>query len=171
MDSDSQEKRGREKMTDFSSLRRMILPLFGEQLLVALVGMADVFVVGFVGEAAVSGVSLVNSFNTIFINLFTALASGGAVVISQYIGRNEAKQAGKAASQLLAASVLLAFIVNENLRPGSTAQVLLMKGLLTLVCISVLYVALLCFVPETGWFSDIYPWSYQDIIETVLFWT
>ena len=71
----------------------------------------------------------------------------------------------------LAASVLLAFIVNENLRPGSTAQVLLMKGLLTLVCISVLYVALLCFVPETGWFSDIYPWSYQDIIETVLFWT
>ena len=69
------------------------------------------------------------------------------------------------------ASVLLAFIVNENLRPGSTAQVLLMKGLLTLVCISVLYVALLCFVPETGWFSDIYPWSYQDIIETVLFWT
>ena len=71
----------------------------------------------------------------------------------------------------LAASVLLAFVVNENLRPGSTAQVLLMKGLLTLVCISVLYVALLCFVPETGWFSDIYPWSYQDIIETVLFWT
>ena len=71
----------------------------------------------------------------------------------------------------LAASVLLAFIVNENLRPGSTPQVLLMKGLLTLVCISVLYVALLCFVPETGWFSDIYPWSYQDIIETVLFWT
>lgn len=57
----------------------------------------------------------------------------------------------------LAASVLLAFIVNENLRPGSTAQVLLMKGLLTLVCISVLYVALLCFVPETGWFSRYLP--------------
>ena len=71
----------------------------------------------------------------------------------------------------LAASVLLAFIVNENLRPGSTAQVLLMKGLLAFVCISVLYISLICFVPETGWFSDIYPWSYQDIIETVLFWT
>ena len=46
-----------------------------------------------------------------------------------------------------------------------------MKGLLALVCISVLYISLICFVPETGWFSDIYPWSYQDIIETVLFWT
>ena len=94
--------RRRAEMMDGRALRRMILPLFLEQLLVALVGLADVFVVGFVGEAAVSGVSLVNSFNTIFINLFTALASGGAVVISQYIGRNERENAGRAASQLLA---------------------------------------------------------------------
>ena len=71
----------------------------------------------------------------------------------------------------LAAVVLLAFIVNENLRPGSTTQRLLMKVLLVLVSVSVLYSALVCFIPETGWFSDIYPWSYQDIIETVLFWT
>ena len=128
MDSDSQEKRGREKMTDFSSLKRMILPLFGEQLLVALVGMADVFVVGFVGEAAVSGVSLVNSFNTIFINLFTALASGGAVVISQYIGRNEAKQAGKAASQLLAASVLFSAAVTIPILAANASLMRLMFG-------------------------------------------
>ena len=72
-------------------LKNLIVPLFLEQLLMALVGVADVFVIGFVGEAEVSGVSLVNSFNTIFINLFTALASGGAVVISQYIGRKEEK--------------------------------------------------------------------------------
>ena len=63
----------------------MIIPLFFEQLLVMLVGIVDTFIVSFVGESAVSGVSLVNSFNTIFIYLFTALASGGAVVISQYI--------------------------------------------------------------------------------------
>ena len=56
-------------------LKKLIIPLFLEQLLVALVGIADVFVIGFVGEAAVSGVSLVNAFNMIFINLFTALAS------------------------------------------------------------------------------------------------
>lgn len=71
----------------------------------------------------------------------------------------------------LAAVVLLVFIVNENLRPGTQTQQLLMKVLLVLVSISMLYSALVCFIPETGWFSDIYPWSYQDIIETVLFWT
>ena len=59
-----------------------------EQFLLMLVGLADTMVVSYAGEAAVSGVSLVNSFNTIFINLFTALASGGAVVVSQYIGIN-----------------------------------------------------------------------------------
>ena len=67
-------------------LKKLIVPLFLEQLLAILVGLADTFVISFVGEAAVSGVSLVNSFNTIFIYLFTALAAGGAVIVSQYIG-------------------------------------------------------------------------------------
>ena len=58
------------------SLKAMIIPLFLEQLLIMLVGMADTLVVSYAGEAAVSGVSLVNQFNTIFIYLFTALASG-----------------------------------------------------------------------------------------------
>lgn len=70
-----------------SQLKEMIVPLFLEQLLVMFVGLADTLVISYAGEAAVSGVSLVNQFNTIFIYLFTALASGGAVVISQYIGR------------------------------------------------------------------------------------
>lgn len=87
-------------------LKKLIVPLFLEQLLVALVGMADVFVIGFVGEAAVSGVSLVNSFNTIFLNLFTALAAGGAVVISQYIGRDEKELTSRSACQLALAAAL-----------------------------------------------------------------
>ena len=92
-----------EKDMPFSNrdLREMIVPLFLEQLLVMLVGIADTLVVSYAGEAAVSGVSLVNQFNTIFIYLFTALASAGAVVISQYIGRKETESAGYSASQLL----------------------------------------------------------------------
>lgn len=89
-----------------ADLKKLIVPLFLEQFFVMLVGLADVFIVSFAGQAAVSGVSLVNSFNTVFINLFVALASGGAVVISQYIGKRERGRAGEAASQLLVSSVL-----------------------------------------------------------------
>ncbi|WP_320959634.1 MATE family efflux transporter [Hungatella effluvii] len=87
-------------------MKKLILPLFMEQLLVMLVGIADTFVVSYAEETAVSGVSLVNSFNTIFIYLFTALASGGAVIISQYIGRHDTEPAGESASQLFTVSLL-----------------------------------------------------------------
>jgi putative MATE family efflux protein len=92
-------------------LKNMILPLFLEQLLVMLVGIADTLVISYVGEAAVSGVSLVNQFNTIFIYLFTALASGGAVVISQYIGNDDMETAGDSASQLLLFSTIFSVII------------------------------------------------------------
>ncbi len=92
-------------------LKNMIIPLFFEQLLVMLVGIADTFVVSYCGEAAVSGVSLVNSFNTIFIYLFTALASGGAVVISQYIGNKDQENSIKSSSQLLMISCVLSIVL------------------------------------------------------------
>ena len=104
------------------------MPLFLEQLLMALVGIADVFVIGFVGEAAVSGVSLVNSFNTIFLNLFTALASGGAVVISQYIGHKDKEHAGQAASQLLTASVILSVAISVVILLTNASLMRLMFG-------------------------------------------
>lgn len=109
-------------------LKNMIVPLFLEQLLVMLVGLADTLVVSFVSEAAVSGVSLVNSFNTIFIYLFTALASGGAVVISQYIGHREQETAGQAASQLLMISTLFSLIMSLLVLWGNEALMGLMFG-------------------------------------------
>lgn len=71
----------------------------------------DTFVVSFVGESAVSGVSLVNQFNTIFIFLFTALASGGSVVISQYIGNKDKKNSVRSSSQLLMFSTLFSIVI------------------------------------------------------------
>lgn len=109
-------------------LKNLILPLFFEQLLVMLVGIADTFVVSFAGEAAVSGVSLVNAFNTIFIYLFTALASGGAVIISQYIGRKNAAGAGEAASQLLTASALFSAVLGGAVLLFSEPLMRLMFG-------------------------------------------
>ena len=71
----------------------------------------------------------------------------------------------------LAAAVLLAFIANENMHDGSSFDRLFRQGLSVLVAFSVLYIAFLCFVPETGWYADIYDWAFQDIIETFEFWT
>lgn len=109
-------------------LKNLIIPLFLEQLLMAFVGMADVFVIGFVGEAVVSGVSLVNSFNTIFINLFTALAAGGAVVISQYIGRKDRERASESATQLLVASVLFSVVISVIILLTNASLMRLMFG-------------------------------------------
>ena len=110
------------EMFSNKDLKNMIVPLFFEQLLVMLVGIVDTFVVSYVGEAAVSGVSLVNMFNTIFIYLFTALASGGAVVISQYLGSKDENNADKSSSQSLMFSTwfsiilaLLVLIFNKSL--------------------------------------------------------
>lgn len=72
---------------------------------------------------------------------------------------------------LLAASVLLAFIVNEAIKPDESDHKVFMRILLTVVAISVCYSLILCFVPETGWLSDVYPWAYQGLVEMVEFWT
>lgn len=88
-------------------LRNLIIPLFIEQFLLMFVGIADTFVVSFSSEADVSGVSLVTSFNTVLIFLFTALSSGGAVIISQYIGSRNEKAASRSAGQLLMISAVI----------------------------------------------------------------
>ena len=80
-------------------LANLIGPLVIEQLLAVLVGMADSIMVANVGEAAVSGVSLVDNIMILIINIFAALATGGAVVAGQYIGRKDEKSACKAATQ------------------------------------------------------------------------
>lgn len=75
------------------------------------VGIADTFVVSFSSEADVSGVSLVTSFNTVLIFLFTALSSGGAVIISQYIGSRNGKAASRSSGQLLMVSSVISVIM------------------------------------------------------------
>lgn len=110
------------------SLETMIVPLFLEQFLVMLVGLADTLIVSYAGEAAVSGVCLVNQFNTIFIFLFTALASGGAVVISQYIGRKAVDSAGESASQLLSFSVIFSVCISAFVLLGNERILRLMFG-------------------------------------------
>ena len=78
-------------------LARLIIPLVVEQILGIAIGTADTMMVASVGEAAVSGVSLVDTINILLINVFSALATGGAVVASQFLGRREEDKACDAA--------------------------------------------------------------------------
>ena len=63
-------------------LRRMLAPLVVEQVLAMLVGMVDTMMVSSAGEAAVSGMALVDMVNYLIITVMAALTTGGAVVIS-----------------------------------------------------------------------------------------
>ena len=86
----------------FSSLdlRKLLIPLIIEQLLTSFMGMADTMMVSRIGSAAISAVSLTDSINVLVIQIFEALAAGGTIVCSQYIGHKDLKRSNFAASQL-----------------------------------------------------------------------
>jgi len=97
------------------ALRKLILPLFLDQLLLVLVSIVSTMLLSYAGEAAVSGVSLVEMVNVLLINILTAIAMGGAVVVAQFIGSQNIVIARKSAGQVvlitLSMSVLFMFIV------------------------------------------------------------
>ena len=98
-------KRKEQVGTLFSGkdLKKLIVPLIIEQTLAMTVGMADAMMIASRGEAAMSGVSIVDSIAVLMIGLFSALATGGAVVASQFIGQKDTKNACRAANQLVVA--------------------------------------------------------------------
>lgn len=92
-------------------LLKLIIPLIIEQILAVTVGMADGIMVARVGEAAVSGVSIVDSINFLLIGLFSAIATGGAVVSSQFLGQKKEKNASLAGEQLIVSNLALSIII------------------------------------------------------------
>ena len=97
-------------------LMKLILPLIVEQFLAVAVGMADTIMITIRGEEAVSAISLVDTLNILLIGLFSALATGGAVVAAQYLGHKDKENAKKAANQLvLVVSVLSILLMTISL--------------------------------------------------------
>jgi putative MATE family efflux protein len=110
-----------KRMFSNTDLRKLIFPLIVEQMLTVTVGLADSIMISSVGEAAVSGVSLVDSVMILLTNLFAALATGGAVVAGQYLGQRKQIMACKTADQLIlligvmSAVIMSAIYVCRNL--------------------------------------------------------
>lgn len=91
-------------------LIRLIIPLVIEQGLTILVGMADGVMVASVGEAAISGVSLVDMINAVILVLFAALATGGAVITSQFLGARQMEKAQRSVGQLIIMAIALGLV-------------------------------------------------------------
>lgn len=96
---------------DGEKLRKLIIPLFIEQFLAIFVGLADSIMVASVGEEAVSAVSLIDTIMVLLINVFTALATGGAIVAGQALGRKKEEEGCEAAEQTLLFSVAFSIVV------------------------------------------------------------
>ncbi len=86
---------------DKKFLSLLIIPLVAEQFLAMTIGACDTLMVSSIGDAGISGVSLIDQFSQLMIQLFAAFATGGAVVSSQYLGNRETANASLAAKQLL----------------------------------------------------------------------
>ena len=94
-----------------NDLVRLIIPLIVDQFLQVAVGLSDSIMVARVGEAAVSGVSLVDTVMLLIINIFTALATGGAVIAGQYLGRRDPKTGCEATAQLFNFTFLFSIFI------------------------------------------------------------
>ncbi|MCL2719960.1 MAG: MATE family efflux transporter [Treponema sp.] len=98
---------------DWSNKRlfALFLPLIIEQLLIVMISIVNMVMVSYVGEHAMSGISLVETINFLIITAFNAIATGGSVVISQYLGRKEEKNACGSAKQLVYISLIISLIL------------------------------------------------------------
>lgn len=121
----------KERLFTNRQLLTLLWPLIIEQMLEILVGMADTVMVSSVGEAAISGVSLVDMINQLIITLFGALATGGAVVTSQHLGAKRPEDAAKSAGQLVGLSAILGVGVAAFCLITRTAQLRLFFGTIT----------------------------------------
>lgn len=93
------------------ALWKLLIPLMIEQLLASLMGMADTMMVSRLGSAEVSAVSLSDSINNLVIQAFAALATGGTIICSQYIGRKDDRDANRAAEQVMITCFALSFTI------------------------------------------------------------
>ena len=101
---------------DNAAIRRLIIPLFIEQFLAIFVGLADSIMVASVGEAAVSAVSLIDQIMILLINVFSAFATGGAIIAGQALGRKHQDDACESSEQTLLLAFSFSIVIQDLIR-------------------------------------------------------
>ena len=92
-------------------LRRLLIPLMFEQVLNALMRSVDTIMVTNIGSTAISAVSLVDSLNILIINIFAAMATGGAIICAQHLGSDQKNKANQALKQLIISVTLISILI------------------------------------------------------------
>ena len=93
------------------ALVALLIPIVVEQLLNSFMGMIDTMMVSNVGSEALSGVSLVDSVNNLIVQLFSAMATGAAIVCSHYVGMRDKEGANNAAKQVVISVGVIALVI------------------------------------------------------------
>lgn len=88
----------------------MLGPLILDQFFVYLINMLTTSMVSTSGQDSVSAVSLVGPITMMVMSLFTAISSGGSVVVAQYKGKGDQQKMRHAAGQVVLATFLVALI-------------------------------------------------------------
>lgn len=105
------KEESKEELFTNRQLWALLLPVMLEQVLNALMGMVDTMMVSNVGSVAISAVSLVDSINTLVIQVFSALAAGGTIICSQYLGKGDKDGANQAAGQALLSILTISVVL------------------------------------------------------------
>jgi len=92
-------------------LKKLLVPIIIEQVLTSMMGIVDTMMVSNVGSAAVAGVSLVDTVNKLVLFLFTAVATGGTIICSQYLGRQDKAHSDSAARQVLLSALAMGLLI------------------------------------------------------------
>lgn len=89
----------------------LLIPIVIEQLLNSFMGMADTMMVSNVGSEAISAVSLVDSLNNLIVQAFSAMATGAAIICSQYLGNKDKEGCNQAARQVTLTVLSIALLL------------------------------------------------------------
>jgi len=106
----------------------LLAPILIEQIFIVAIGIADTIMVSHVGEIAVAGISFLTAFNNLIKKILSALSIGGSIIISQYIGKQEKKNANKALKMVFYSTLLLTVVLCIILLIGHTSILSLLTG-------------------------------------------